>query len=266
MSERSQKLRKRRFRQIRAAIAALLLLCVIAFAFASCSGDDDKASAGDDGAAGGQKSEADLKAEKKAELKADIDAGLLVLVNKQHPVDSDYVPEDLAPVKYYAPDRNKNSRFMRAEAADHFHELVEAAQAENIDIVMTTAYRSYEFQQILWDNYVKEKGEEEANKTSARPGESEHQTGLAVDCSTSEIDNRNSQDFADTAAGRWVAENAYKYGFILRFPEGKSDITGYSYESWHLRYVGAAAAKDIYDNDLTLEEYVEEYDLNTALN
>ncbi len=88
------------------------------------------------------------------------------------------------------------------------------------------------------------------------------QTGLAVDLSTSEIDYRNSADFADTAAGRWVAETAHKYGFILRYPEDKSDITGYSYEAWHLRYVGAVAAADIYENGLTLEEYLDQIEID----
>lgn len=208
-----------------------------------------------------QKEETEMDPEKAAQLKEDEAKGLFFLVNKENHVDKEYVPEDLEPIKYYASDRNKYTRFMRAEAAEHFHELVEAAAAENIDIVMTTAYRSYEFQEILWNNYVAQKGEEEANKTSARPGESEHQTGLAVDLSTSEIDYRNSADFADTAAGRWVAENAHKFGFILRFPEGKSDITGYSYEAWHLRYVGETAAADIYEQGLTLEEYLEQLDL-----
>ena len=195
-----------------------------------------------------------------AQLKEDKENGLFFLVNKENAIDQNYVPEDLEPIKYFASDRNANSRYMRAEAAEHFHQLVEAAAEEGVDIVMTTAYRSYEFQEILWNYNVGQKGEEEANKTSARPGESEHQTGLAVDLSTSEIDYRNSYDFEDTAAGRWVAENEHRFGFILRFPEGKTDITGYSYEPWHLRYVGATAAADIYERNLTLEEYVEELD------
>ena len=200
---------------------------------------------------------------RRRKLQKDQENGLFLLVNKdpENHLDPSYKAEDLEPIKYYAADRNKYTRFMRAEAAEAFHRLVETAAEEGIDIVMTTAYRSYEFQQILWDNYVAQKGEEEANKTSARPGESEHQTGLAVDLSTSEIDYRNSSDFADTAAGRWVAENAHKFGFILRFPEDKTDITGYSYEPWHIRYVGLTAAADIYEENLTLEEYLEQLEL-----
>ena len=86
-------------------------------------------------------------------------------------------------------------------------------------------------------------------------------TGLAADLSTSEIDYRNSSDFADTEAGRWVAEHAHEFGFILRYPQDKTEITGYSYEPWHIRYVGLTAAEDIYENGLALEEYLEQLDL-----
>lgn len=242
-------------RRVRVFLCILLAVSVV-FGMSGCGSKN----ANENGTSA-QNEKTQMDPDKAAQLREDEAKGLFFLVNKEHHVDKEYVPEDLEPIKYYAADRNKYTRFMRAEAAEHFHELVEAAAAEGIDIVMTTAYRSYEFQEVLWNNYVAQKGEEEANKTSARPGESEHQTGLAVDLSTSEIDYRNSSDFADTAAGRWVAENAHKFGFILRFPEGKSDITGYSYEAWHLRYVGMTAAADIYEQDLTLEEYLEQLEL-----
>lgn len=241
--------------RVRVFLCILLAVSVI-FGMSGCGSKN-----ADENGTSAQSEKTQMDPEKAAQLREDEANGLFFLVNKEHHVDKEYVPDDLEPIKYYAADRNKYTRFMRAEAAEHFHELVEAAAAEGIDIVMTTAYRSYEFQEVLWNNYVAQKGEEEANKTSARPGESEHQTGLAVDLSTSEIDYRNSSDFADTAAGRWVAENAHKFGFILRFPEGKSDITGYSYEAWHLRYVGMTAAADIYEQDLTLEEYLEQLEL-----
>lgn len=245
----------RRF--IRVLLCTLLCAAVI-FGAVGCgkSGDGQ-------GSAQTEAEETAMSPEKKAQLQEDQENGLFILVNKdpENHLDPSYVPEDLEPIRYFAEDRNKYTRFMRAEAADAFHRLVEAAAEDGIDIVMTTAYRSYDFQQILWDNYVAQKGEEEANKTSARPGESEHQTGLAVDLSTSEIDYRNSSDFADTKAGHWVAEHAHEYGFILRYPEDKTDITGYSYEPWHIRYVGLTAAADIYENGLTLEEYLDQLDL-----
>ena len=240
---------------VRTILCAVLCGAVI-FCFTGCGGGSGDDSASVQTTAEERGKGAEMDPEKKAQLQKD-------LVNKdpENHLDPSYKAEDLEPIKYYAADRNKYTRFMRAEAAEAFHRLVETAAEEGIDIVMTTAYRSYEFQQILWDNYVAQKGEEEANKTSARPGESEHQTGLAVDLSTSEIDYRNSSDFADTAAGRWVAENAHKFGFILRFPEDKTDITGYSYEPWHIRYVGLTAAADIYEETLTLEEYLEQLEL-----
>ncbi len=247
---------------VRTILCAVLCGAVI-FCFTGCGGGSGDDSASVQTTAEERGKGAEMDPEKKAQLQKDQENGLFLLVNKdpENHLDPSYKAEDLEPIKYYAADRNKYTRFMRAEAAEAFHRLVETAAEEGIDIVMTTAYRSYEFQQILWDNYVAQKGEEEANKTSARPGESEHQTGLAVDLSTSEIDYRNSSDFADTAAGRWVAENAHKFGFILRFPEGKTDITGYSYEPWHIRYVGLTAAADIYEENLTLEEYLEQLEL-----
>ena len=247
---------------VRTILCAVLCGAVI-FCFTGCGGGSGDDSASVQTTAEERGKGAEMDPEKKAQLQKDQENGLFLLVNKdpENHLDPSYKAEDLEPIKYYAADRNKYTRFMRAEAAEAFHRLGETAAEEGIDIVMTTAYRSYEFQQILWDNYVAQKGEEEANKTSARPGESEHQTGLAVDLSTSEIDYRNSSDFADTAAGRWVAENAHKFGFILRFPEDKTDITGYSYEPWHIRYVGLTAAADIYEENLTLEEYLEQLEL-----
>ena len=208
---------------VRTILCAVLCGAVI-FCFTGCGGGSGDDSASVQTTAEERGKGAEMDPEKKAQLQKDQENGLFLLVNKdpENHLDPSYKAEDLEPIKYYAADRNKYTRFMRAEAAEAFHRLVETAAEEGIDIVMTTAYRSYEFQQILWDNYVAQKGEEEANKTSARPGESEHQTGLAVDLSTSEIDYRNSSDFADTAAGRWVAENAHKFGFILRFPDRAS--------------------------------------------
>lgn len=185
--------------------------------------------------------------------------GLLILINKQNPIGKDYKPDDLAPIKYYAADRSKISRYMRKEAADHFHKLVEAAAFEGYKLVMTTAYRSYEFQQILWNNYVANEGEEAASRFSARPGQSEHQSGLAVDVSSPSVDYALTEHFGETEEGKWIAGNAYKFGFILRFPKEKEEITGYLYEPWHIRYVGKPIAKEIYEKGLTLEEYLEDY-------
>ena len=182
--------------------------------------------------------------------------GLLILVNKQNKVSEDYVPKDLEEIKYYASDRVASSRYMKAEAADAFHKLVEAAMKEDLDLLMTTAYRSYDFQKTLYDNYVKNEGQEAADTFSAKPGQSEHQTGLSVDVSSSSVDYKLTSLFGQTEEGKWLAHNAHKYGFIIRFPEGKENITGYMYEPWHIRYVGLQVANEIFRQGVTLEEYL----------
>lgn len=196
------------------------------------------------------------EAREQALLEAE-EKGLLILVNKVNPVDRDYKPDDLMAIRYYVPDRAEATRYMRTEAAEAFHRLVEAAAAEGFEIRMTTAYRSYDFQKILFDNYVAKEGEEQANTYSARPGQSEHQTGLAADVSSPVVDWQLSNDYGKTEEGKWLADNAHRFGFILRFPKGKEDVTGYQYEPWHLRYVGLPAAKEIYTYNLTLEEFLQ---------
>lgn len=189
--------------------------------------------------------------------KDDIDSEYLILVNKSHELDSSYKPDDLVSIKYYAEDRAPESRYMRAAAADAFHHLVEEAERLGIELVMTTAYRSYGFQSYLYDSYVAEVGKEAADRFSAEPGKSEHQTGLAVDVSSRSVSYQLTVEFADTEEGRWLSENAHLFGFVMRFPEGKEDITGYQYEPWHIRYVGLAAAGYMYENGTVLEEYLQ---------
>jgi zinc D-Ala-D-Ala carboxypeptidase len=187
--------------------------------------------------------------------------GILILVNKQHPLDKEDTPDDLTAMKYFVANRSAEGRFMRAAAAAAFTQLVEAADQDGIELRMTTAYRSYEFQKRLYDNYVNQYGEEEANRFSAKPGQSEHQTGLSVDVSSSSVDYELTEAFGDTAEGKWMATHAHEFGFILRYPEGKEDVTGYLYEPWHLRYVGLFVANEIYSQNITLEEYLLEYQL-----
>lgn len=191
-------------------------------------------------------------------LKEAEDKGLLILVNKEHPVDKDYKPDDLVKIRDFVPDRSETTRYMRSEAAVAFEMLVGKAAEDGVVIKMTTAYRSYDFQKVLFDNYVEKEGEEKANTFSAKPGQSEHQTGLAVDVSSPSVDYQLSDDYGKTKEGKWLSDNAYRFGFILRFPKGKEDITGYQYEPWHLRYVGLTAAKEIHEQGITLEEYLQE--------
>lgn len=193
-----------------------------------------------------------LENPKKAE-----DTGMLILVNKNNYLDKNYKPDDLAPIEYFAKDRSAEARFMRAEAASNFNSMMLSAREAGYEIVMTTAYRSYGFQSILYYNYVDKYGQAEADKFSAKPGYSEHQTGLGVDVTAPSVAYALTDAFDQTAEWKWLAENAADFGFILRYPKGKADITGYMYEPWHFRYVGVEAAKTITERKITLEEYID---------
>lgn len=240
-------------RGLRMALFLILLLLLVIFTVGCGEKADDT-----DSPKGKTPSESEQNPSESStgEAKPEQNQEFLILINKTNPVDSTYAPEDLASIQYFATDRSKEGRFMRAEAAAQFETLVEAAAKEGYELVMTTAYRSYGFQNTLYTNYVERYGEEEANTFSAKPGQSEHQSGLAVDVSSPVVDYALSDDFGETAEGTWMAEHAHEYGFILRFPLGKEEITGYQYEPWHLRYVGQPAADRIYEQGITLEEYM----------
>lgn len=118
-----------------------------------------------------------------------------------------------------------------------------------------SAYRSYERQKQIYDNNVRSRGTTQTDKVSAVPGSSEHQTGLSIDVSSDSVGCSIETSFGSTKEGKWLEKNCYKYGFIIRYPKDKTKITGYSYEPWHIRYVGKNLAKYLYKNNLTLEEY-----------
>ena len=179
---------------------------------------------------------------------------ILVLVNKTHPVTREYAADDLVTVEHCDPNvGTADTKKMRKVAADAIEELIAGAKEDGFDIVMRTGYRSYDYQDYLFNSYAANYGEAEANTYSARPGQSEHQTGWC--CDVGRI-GYGLTSFDGTAEADWIAENSWKYGFILRYPADKTDITGYIYESWHIRYVGKDAAQYIYENGLTLEEYL----------
>lgn len=139
---------------------------------------------------------------------------------------------------------------VQPEAELAFKEMQSAAWNEGLNIWIASGFRSYEYQSGLYQRYVNRSGKEEADRYSARPGHSEHQTGLAFDLNS--IDD----SFADTAEGKWVAEHCHEYGFIIRYPKGAEDITGYIYEPWHIRYLGKETAEKVHNSGLTLEEYL----------
>lgn len=119
-----------------------------------------------------------------------------------------------------------------------------------------SGYRSYQRQQAIYSSYIQQLGEAAANKISAPPGHSEHQTGLAMDITSEGVNFTLSEDFGSTPEGLWIAKNAHRYGFIIRYQKGMEGITGYSYEPWHLRYVGVEAATAVYEQGITLEDYL----------
>ena len=136
------------------------------------------------------------------------------------------------------------------EANTALSEMIAAAKSEGINLYQISGFRSYSTQQTLYNNYVARDGKAAADRYSARPGHSEHQTGLAFDLNSLE------QSFGETAEGKWLAENCWKYGFIIRYPYNKESITGYMYEPWHVRYLGKDVAKQVYESGLCLEEYL----------
>lgn len=178
-----------------------------------------------------------------------------VLVNKLNSLSPYYVPKNLTvpnvpfPYPEFRPQKQ-----MRPEAARALEALFVKARQDNIELNAISGYRSYEYQSQLFSKNIKENPN--ANQTSARPGESEHQTGLTMDVSSPSVNNNLTQAFADTKEGKWLAKNAPEFGFILRFPKGKESITGYQYEPWHIRYVGKDIAKQIASQNITLEEYL----------
>jgi D-alanyl-D-alanine carboxypeptidase len=184
---------------------------------------------------------------------------LLVLVTKKRNIPADYKPKNMVipDVKFSFPGESPK-KYLREEAARALEELFQAAQKEGLNLLATSGYRSYETQKKIFETKAKAIGEKAANLVSAYPGQSEHQTGLAMDVTCSSIDFGLEESFGATKEGIWVKDNAHKYGFIVRYPKGKESITGYIYEPWHIRFVGKEVAGYLFDNDLTLDEYFAE--------
>ncbi|WP_461200304.1 M15 family metallopeptidase [Anoxybacillus sp. TBDG-1] len=182
---------------------------------------------------------------------------VLALVNKEQQLPADYKPTDLVipNVPFTFKETDVEKRHMRAEAAKALEELFAAAKQQQIELYAVSGYRSYERQQQLFASEVQRLGEEKAVVAVAMPGKSEHQTGLAIDITSPSVQYTITPAFGDTPEGKWVAQHAHEFGFIIRYPKGKEHITKYQYEPWHLRYVGKKVAKVIYEKQITLEEY-----------
>lgn len=173
------------------------------------------------------------------------------VANKQYSLSSSYVPDDL--VWLDLPSTRDTQ--MRSEAATALTELFNAADSAGIELYCCSGYRSYETQSELYQWNVDTYGQTEADLVSAKPGTSEHQLGLAMDVTSESVGFDLLESFGQTEEGQYIADHAHEYGFIIRYPQGKTAITGYSYEPWHLRYLGVDVATDIYNSGKTMEEY-----------
>lgn len=183
---------------------------------------------------------------------------ILVLVNKYNRLDESYVPRDLIVPNIPFSFRGYNDKKrIRYEVALALEKLFTYANIDSIRLYGVSGYRSYNRQKVIFNCNVEKYGYNKANEFSARAGESEHQTGLAMDISSKVVNMELVQSFGDTKEGKWLVDNAYKAGFIIRYPKNKMHITGYQYEPWHIRYVGVKVAEIIANNDLTLEEYIQ---------
>ncbi len=182
-------------------------------------------------------------------------SSIWALVNKDHALPIDYVPAPLVmPELAVRSNSTSDEKHVRQTIVEPLTKMYEAAEAQGHSLMIGSAYRSAATQATLFNSYVASAGYAEANMYSAHAGHSEHQTGLAVDISTTSQQCYLSACFIGTADGQWLAENAYKYGFTLRYPDGKEAITGYNFEPWHYRYVGVALATSLHQSGLTLDE------------
>lgn len=166
--------------------------------------------------------------------------GGVLIVNKKYSIPSDFGSELIL-------DDDAGTGLIIDDAYDA---LLEMREASGYEMPIVSGFRSYRTQTAIFNNYVASYGEAEANTFSARPGESEHQTGMAIDISSL------SQSYGDTEEGMWLAENCHNFGFIIRFQKDKEDITGYIYEPWHVRYLGKSTARLVHDSGLALEEFL----------
>lgn len=178
---------------------------------------------------------------------------LLAPVDKQHRLPAECAPSDLVvlPADY----SYGGEQLMRQEAAAAFIELREAAAQEGVVIYARSSYRSYDTQVYTYDFHVANSGQEYADRMSARPGHSEHQLGTTTDV-VSASSGYELDPFVGTPEAAWIEENAWRFGFIVSYPEGMEDVTGYIYEPWHIRFVGTDIAAEVRDSGRTLGEYL----------
>jgi D-alanyl-D-alanine carboxypeptidase len=183
---------------------------------------------------------------------------LLVLVDKSHGLPANYVPASLISLHDYGIPVNNYSIRARYILVRDLQDLIATGEAAGHYLVVASAYRSYAEQTSIFSSYVQDYGLEEANTFSARPGQSQHQLGTAIDFTTAEMGYGLSQTFGSTPTGQWLLANAYKYGFYLSYPQGQESVTGYRYEPWHFRYLGRQNASELQQSGLIMQTYLEE--------
>lgn len=177
------------------------------------------------------------------------------LVSRDYLLPSTYVPKDLVEISVrFSSNSHDDKRKMRRVASKALSKMFRAAEKKGIILYGVSGYRSYERQKSIYSRNVALHGKKATDSLSAKPGSSEHQTGLTIDVSSSSVDCLLTERFGSTKEGRWLAKNAHKYGYIIRYPKEKTKLTGYSYEPWHIRYVGVSYASYLKKNKLTLEE------------
>ncbi|MSS64533.1 M15 family metallopeptidase [Velocimicrobium porci] len=179
-----------------------------------------------------------------------------ILVNKEFALPANYQPAGLVfPDIPFCCTCFSEKKLLRREASFALEKLFKAAYHNQLHLFGVSGYRSYERQNAIYQNNLLQKGEEHTKQFSATPGHSEHQTGLAIDVSSISIHNRLDEVFAYTPEGKWLKKHCHEFGYLLRYPKEQTDITGYAFEPWHIRYVGIELATLLYQKDMTLEEY-----------
>lgn len=181
----------------------------------------------------------------------------MALVNKKYALPDHYAPNDLSRpnVQFSFGNLDIDKSYLRKEAAEALERMFLEANISGIELQAVSGYRSFDRQVVIFNAEVNRVGKDLAVLAVANPGNSEHQTGLAMDISSKSANLGLTEDFGATKEGKWLAENAHQFGFILRYPKGKETITGYQYEPWHFRYIGERAAPIVFEKCLTLEEY-----------
>lgn len=199
-----------------------------------------------------------------------ITSSIWAIVSKTHSISTDYAPTPLViPAVATRTDKSNDERSIRSDIEKPLVDMFKQAEADGYSLMIGSGYRPASLQKIYFDNYARTAGVAAANQSIAFPGQSEHQTGLAVDISTVARNCYISECFADTPDGQWLFDNSYKFGFTLRYPKGKEPITGYNYEPWHYRYVGIDLATALHESGLTLDEawpYLEKADATLRQN